>query len=58
MTLNKAFKDGDNFSTVQKARKIGEAKEDLARKNLRESMGSENIVLSVFLRGFLLPFIS
>lgn len=48
MTFNKAFKDVANFSAVYKAKKTGVAKQDLARKHLRESMGSENNALLKF----------
>lgn len=48
MTFNKTFKDVANFSIVYKAKKTGVAKQDLARKHLRESMGSENNALSTF----------
>lgn len=48
MTFNKAFKAVVNFSTVYKAKKPGVAKQDLARKHLRESMGSEKNALSTF----------
>lgn len=41
MTFNKAFNNVVNFSTVCKAKKTGVAKEDLAGKHLKESIGSE-----------------
>lgn len=52
MTFNKAFKDVANFSTLHKAKKTGVAKQDLARKHLRESMGSEKNALSTFQGSF------
>lgn len=48
MTFNKAFKDAVNFSTVHKAKKTGVRKQDLARQQLRHSMGYKNNALAAF----------